>query len=274
MKFSPKKLLPLKKPANQTNMLDTVNNKTGISMVIHGPPGIGKTTGVCHLDNICIMRDKEERSIIPYKEKGFFKNVPVMKPLQSWNDFEDQIDWFCDQNYKTLIIDSLTGLENLMMEEGLERYTVLNKEFTESQFFSFETGSRICSLRMWFKEFIQVLNDKVLEKGKNVIMLAHSEVKLNKNPEGEDFEVYVPKLSKYSWQQTHRWCNYVIFYGYTFTTERKGLKTKAKAMDRTLWLKKQHFAEAKCNDDSIEDECIIPSDAKDTSKTLKELFKL
>jgi hypothetical protein len=100
-------------------------------------------------------------------------------------------------------------------------------DWTSKGFFSYYAGPTGAAQKDW-PEFIEKL-EMLRESGKNVILIAHSQVKQFENPDGPNYERYTPFLDKRIWAATHRWAPCIFFYQFQVDVQKIGIKHKAKS---------------------------------------------
>jgi hypothetical protein len=138
----------------------------------------------------------------------------------------------------SLIFDSATGFEKLCFQHHCDKY--FNGDWSKEGFYAFQQGPKNAAKTDWPK-FLDAL-DMIRRAGINVVLIGHSQVKPYSNPEGADYDQFIPYLDKETWQQTHRWAKAVIFYNHNVALEKKGLKTKVKTGSEERFLYTTHSA--------------------------------
>ena len=126
--------------------------------------------------------------------------------------------------FKTLVIDTVGGLEQLCAEY------ICTKQFRgdwgEKGFSGFGRGWESC-VPEW-RNLINLLDRIRIKQGMQVLMLGHSQVKTFKNPEGPDYDRYVPELHHKIWAATSKWADLVLFGNFFVEVQEDGLKHKGK----------------------------------------------
>jgi len=127
--------------------------------------------------------------------------------------------------FKTLVVDSVDWLEALVWQAACEKKGVSNIE-------AFGYGKGYIEALEYWRLFIQALSALRDDKGMGVVLLAHSKIEPFRNPEGEDYDRYMPRLHKLASSVLREWCDEVLFASYkTFVKQADsggGMKTAAK----------------------------------------------
>lgn len=119
--------------------------------------------------------------------------------------------------YKTIVIDTVDALEALIWAAVCARGQVKSIED-----FGYGKGY-VVALNEW-RQIIDAI-ETLRAKGYNVITLGHSLIKPFKNPEGEDFDRYIPKLHEKAGALIKERADAVLFCNYRNAT-RKDAQTK------------------------------------------------
>lgn len=125
-------------------------------------------------------------------------------------------------DFRTVVLDTLNGAERLAQEHTCQ--THCSGDWT-----SFDAYGRGVKLTLpYIIELTQAL-DRLRERGKGIILLAHSQVKTFRNPQGPDYDRWEPVLAKESWAHLDRWADMVLFGQFeVIAEEKKGQKAKAR----------------------------------------------
>ena len=154
-------------------------------MLIYGLPGIGKST----------FAADAERPVFIDTENGSSKlGVARMPNVESWEDVKGAIAELTseDHPYKTLVLDTVDGLESWMSSHVCKQANKANLTA-----FGFNKGPDIV-LDEW-RALVALIERLQRARGMRVILVGHSVVRGFKNPEGEGFDYYTPKLNEKAW---------------------------------------------------------------------------
>ena len=194
-------------------------------IVWYGPPGAGKTSFGSQFRECLFMIDNQETGIQTLKANGIVKgDIPVLPIMDNWEDVIACLKEIvaADIPYKTLVIDTLGGMERLCHNYCRER----DFKGNNGKFVAFAAGNRT-SLPYW-NEFLGLL-DQIRDKGITILALAHSEVRNTRNPQGDDYDIWQPSLSKESMIAVTKWADSVIFVSPAIELDDDAKGTKAKA---------------------------------------------
>lgn len=205
------------------------NGKEALSLFLYGPPGVGKTSVLAHFPNVGFLIDSQElgiRTLTEYdlcpepviiEEADAFPQV--LKFLYRVAQGEVPID--------TLIIESMTGIETLCFQHHCHMF--FEDDWSKSGFYSFQQGPENAAKTDW-PQFIDAL-EAVRQQGINTVVTAHSVIRPYKNPQGPDWDQYMPAMNKHTWLQLKRYVKAVLFYNYSVSVDKKGLRQKAMGDD-------------------------------------------
>jgi len=195
--------------------------KKPISLVIHGLPGVGKTDFAAQFERPVFLIDPQETGIIDLVEYNRTKPPHQIVEVDNFArllQIGDKLPTYLKQGVKTLVFDSMTGMENLCFRSHCAKHFA--GDWSKEGFFSYQQGPKNAAKTDWV-EFLDML-ELFMTEGISVILIAHTEVKPHSNPTGMDHDRYVPFMDKATWQQIHRWGRAVIFYGYHYEVAKKG----------------------------------------------------
>jgi hypothetical protein len=161
-------------------------------IVIHGQPGVGKTTFAANADKaILILTERGLGTLkvdaIPTDENGKPRVATSFdEVLQCFEALGEQ-----EHDYKTVVIDSLDALEPLIWEATRKR---LGCATIESP--GWGKGYREATNVEW-KQFLDCVFSMGDEKGMTVIMIAHSTFTHIDDPERPAYDTVTLNLHKY-----------------------------------------------------------------------------
>lgn len=152
-----------------------------IKTLVYGPEGVGKST---------FASESASPVFIPVEEGTNALDVKRFPRPETLQDFLDAIIELGkgEHEFKTVVVDTIDALEPLIWAAVCKKG---KKDSIED--FGYGKGYTI-ALAEWLTVLHYLERLRAL-KGINVVLLAHSQVKTFKNPEGEDFDRYELKLA-------------------------------------------------------------------------------
>lgn len=157
---------------------------------VYGPSGVGKTTLLASVPDI-ILFDIEAGSGDVDVARYMFNPADELlghRP-RTLDEVRNGMRWLRDQPhpFRALGIDTMDALEALVMSHITRRENVRSLE-------DFGFGKGWVMFQEEFRLLLSQLEDLRSRRGLDIIMLAHSTVRTHKNPSGDDYDRYVPKL--------------------------------------------------------------------------------
>ena len=208
-------------------LLNTKAEFRNPNLFLYGPPGVGKTvTGAC-FPNPLFVRDKQEDGINTLKTSNLVDpNIPVMPVAETWMELLQQMAWIASKSegFQTLVVDTIGGLERLCAEHICK--TQFRGQWGEKGFGGFGRGWEAC-VPEW-RRLINAFDSIRDKKGMQIVLLAHSQVKMFKNPEGDDYDRYQPELHHKIWAATSKWVDMILFANFFVEVEESGLRKKGR----------------------------------------------
>lgn len=124
-------------------------------------------------------------------------------------------------NYRTVVIDSLDWLEQLIWSDVCRKRNVETiEDIGYAKGYTF-------ALTQW-REVLTGLDALRNERGMSIVLLAHSKIEKFENPETDSYDRYVPRLHKSAAAVVMEWCDEVLFATYKVFT-----KTTDEGFNRT-----------------------------------------
>ena len=165
----------------------TENIKTPLICTIFGDPGLGKTSLAATFPNpIFILAEDGLKSVSPRPH-----SFPLLKDV---NEIFECLKYLRKEkhDYKTLVIDSISQLDQLFMAY------ILASDSNAKSFASSHGGygapfQMLSGLHGRVRKYVGVLAN---ELGMNTVFISHVEVENISPPDGEPYSKYDLKLSK------------------------------------------------------------------------------
>lgn len=153
-------------------------------ITIYGKQGIGKSTlGGQFPDPLFLLTEKN--ALVGCKSLGLFKTYEDL-----WNEVDEllKLETF---PFKTLVLDSVSALDELVKNRTLEKSPLIGKDKRAPETLAEAWGGygagfeKAAALHRALKHKL----DKFQDKGVTVVYIAHLEVKNYKSPEEEDYNI-------------------------------------------------------------------------------------
>lgn len=182
-------------------------------VLMYGVHGVGKSTFGAMAENPIFITTEEGTNDIECDRFPLAtKYADVLSALGALYSEEHE--------YQTVVIDSLDWLERLIFAEvcakrGVE--TIEDIGFAKGYIFA---------LTQW-REVLAGLDALRLERGMQVILIAHAAIEKFANPETDTYDRYAPRLQKQASALVQEWCDEVLFATYKVHT-----RTTSEGFDR------------------------------------------
>lgn len=185
-----------KQPASWLSKVSEGPLEHARSVLIYGPPGIGKTTAAASFPKPLIVALDDGSDDL---------DVARVKGVRSLQDLGALIDELKEQSeYKTLVIDGITELEEAV-------WTFVCKEHGKKNIedFGFYKGQRSYAPPIW-RQLFKRLDCLRAQTGMWVVIVGHDRVENHKDPEAETFQRYVPAIDQSAVTLIKGWCDEVF----------------------------------------------------------------
>lgn len=171
------------------SILDSITKgkKTAYAFTICGDAGTGKTTLASTFPNPIFIKSEDGTGLLNVDSFPLVKNVDTL-----WEQLRALIKE--EHNYKTVIIDSVTGLEDMFAQYIIESDPKKPKSIN-SALGGYGAGlNALANMHGRVRKAAQML----LEKGINVVFIAHTETTVLELPDQDPYHRYDLKLGKRS----------------------------------------------------------------------------
>jgi len=152
---------------------------------------------------------------IPFPGGSVTKYSQLIEALM---DIETQ-----DHGFKTLVIDTIDRLESLVWDHVCAKAGAKYKTIED---FGYGKGY-VVALQCW-RDFAQKLDQIRLKRGMQIVLIAHSQIKTFRNPEGDDYDRYVLRLHDKAAGFIKEWADVVAFMRFDESASKLQGDTKAK----------------------------------------------
>lgn len=184
-------LLSTIQPANATWKAQRV--------IIHGLEGVGKTTFASTFKNPVLAPIEDGAGNVDIKSFPLIPHYGAMCNVINALHHETP--------YQTLVVDSLDWLERLVWAETCQRH---GKKSIED--FGYGKGY-VEAMNVW-GELLGGFDSLRLQRGMDVVLIAHSDIKRFESPETEPYDRYQIKLHKAASALFEEWADVVLFVNY------------------------------------------------------------
>lgn len=194
-------------------------------IALHGPDGSGKTT---------FGADAPGAIFLPSEDGSGFLDVARFPAPRDWQDHLDAIDALIADpgDFKTFVWDSLDHSEAMLHDHLCREHGVKLVEDIGGGY-----GKWVNVVVDAWRVVLARLERLQRERGLNLVLIAHSQIKNFANPEGPDFNRYQLKLADKSAAVLREWCHTVAFVQFEQFGEKdartkkvKGVSTGARIM--------------------------------------------
>lgn len=233
--------------------------------------GYGKTSTWAFARNPIYMMAKGETGLETLVSEKQIPPTPHFHELMNWGEVIETTKALLkeDHEYKTLILDAAGSFEALMHQSVCDEH--YKGEWGEKGFTSYMRGYEV-SLPVW-QDWLDRLDALRVQRGMTIVLLSHVQIKPFANPEGENYDRYIPVLHAKTWAITERWLDIVLFGNWYTIVESKGGKGKGKGGQTRFIYTQRHAAYDAKNRHGLPEEIAIPNDGPESGyKALKEAF--
>lgn len=255
----------------KTTTSSPLDNKPPLSLVIYGPPGIGKTALAARFPKPIFVADPTDEGIIDLVEWNQAPKPQGIKIVKTFQALLRTLRQIADNpgGARSLVIDTLTGMQHLCFAFHCKEY--FNGDWSNKGFMNFRQGPANAAEVDW-PRFLGAL-DEVRKKGLHIITLAHQQSRTEEDPEGGEYLKMVPFLEKPIWQETNRWAKGIFYYTHRVRVIKDKGKAKAQSGsgERVLYVSGMDTFTAK-NRFGLVGEVDGGESANDTYSNLMEAF--
>lgn len=163
--------------------------KRPFKTAIYGPPGVGKSK---------LAATAESALFINMENALFHLDIHSTPHLKTYEEVRDASAFAYNSDYKTIVYDCVDNLDDMIVSKVLSDANVVRikdgkPEWTSLDDFGYGKGYFLAK-KKW--DVVFSMFNAFVEKGKNIILVGHSQVVNFKDPAGEDFDTYTIKMGK------------------------------------------------------------------------------
>lgn len=173
--------------------------------LIYGVPGIGKSSFAATFRNPVLLPIEDGCSAID------IQSFPL---VTNWQQVVDAIQALHGEHqFKTLVIDSLDWLESIVWKATCDHF---NKESIES----FAYGKGYVEVDRWWRHLMAGLDSLRYNKGMDIVLIAHSEIKTISPPDTDPYDTYQLKMHKRAFALWVEWAETICFLNYRVNIQK------------------------------------------------------
>lgn len=220
--------------------------------LICGVPGVGKSSLAANYPNplfIDVEGSTEKLDVARTEAKTYSELIEVVNWILTSKESDE---------FETIVFDTIDWIENIVIKE------ILRVDHTSSiadhKAYGFGMGDK--RIDEFFRENIITRLEQIRAKGKNIVLVAHSEIKGVEDPIHGRFDQYQIDTGKTVRKVIQEWANNVLFLNFdTMVEYRKGLeKNKLKSVGRYIHTEQTPQFQAK-NRDNLPTKIKLTEDA-------------
>lgn len=182
-------------------------------ILLYGPQGLGKSTFGATFDKPIMARTEDgsgniDVATFPDLVTSFADIEAVIKALHG------------EHNFKTAIVDSLDWLEPLVWKKQIDEQPVTDKGAPVNNIEDYGWGKGYAMADTWWRYLMGGFDSLRLNKGMNIVLIAHAEIKSYTSPETDPYDRYQIKLQKRAFALWQEWADMVLFAKYKTSIQK------------------------------------------------------
>lgn len=200
----------------------------GERVLLFGPDKIGKTSLVTHAPKPAWI-DLEDST-------KHIEDVNRVEGVSTWADMRAALQHDALWNdVETIVIDTGTAAQELCQNHLFTTRKANNETPTSLEDYGYGKG-----YRYFFEEFEKLLGDldRLVNRGKNVVLICHSMVTLVPNPAGDDYKRFEPYLQASDKNNIRDrvcgWVDHILFMRMDIAVDEKTKKARGSGT-RCVW---------------------------------------
>lgn len=171
--------------------------------VLYGPHGIGKSTWASQWPSPFFVQTEDGLAHLDVPTWGLCVTLE-----QAWAQIMELSSE--EHGYETVVVDSVDWLEKLIWDQ------VCN-DGGKKDIGQFDYGKGYASATKKFANLLKSLNG-CRDKGMDILLLAHCEIKPFRSPDAEQYDRYKPKLHDAASSLMQEWADEVLFCNFKIYT--------------------------------------------------------
>lgn len=176
-------------------------------ILLYSVQGLGKTTFASTFDHPIFIRTEDGAGAL---------EVPTFPQLvTSFDQMEAAINALHGEHpFRTMVLDSLDWLEPIVWAKqmAMAPYSEKGKEIKTIEDYGFGKGYAMAL--DWWRYLMGGLDSLRFNRGMQIVLIAHSEVKRYDSPETDPYDRYGIKLHKGAFALWQEWADMVLFANY------------------------------------------------------------
>jgi hypothetical protein len=214
--------IEVQQPKKRLSLVTSGKVERPFRMLMYSPEGCGKTT---------FAAGAPSPIFIPTEDGSSHLDVARFPRPTSWAEVIEDVRSLKveDHKYKTLVIDTLDWAEPLcwakVVADAVPTKDGKRAESIEEVGGGYGKGFQ-AAVDVW-RQLLSEIEILQAAKGMHVILLAHSALKMYRNPEGEDFDRYTVKFQEKAAGLFREWCDELLFANFeTFAQKDKSKRIR------------------------------------------------
>lgn len=195
----------------------------------YGPEGVGKTSLAADADSIVLDIDRGSGHVDVKRYP--FRDGDDGHIAESLDEVYGAIDDLLvhPHDHKALAIDTADALEALVWRKVCEgKHTKSGDKIEGIEDFGFGKGYNIAADE--WRRLLHRLDALRIKRGMHIIFIGHSLVKSFKNPVGDDYDRYRPKLDDRALGLLREWCEVIGYVAFDDIAKRNAGATRARGV--------------------------------------------
>lgn len=182
-------------------------------VILYAPEGIGKST----------LAAQFPKPLFLDTEEGTHHLDVARLNIKNWGELLTALDELekNENDFQTVVIDTIDWAEQLAIVDMIAKDNAANKKIKSIEDYGF--GKGYIFLRDKIQEELLPALNALMKKGKNILLVAHSQVKRFELPDTDGFDRYELKLERKTCPILKEWADLILFGNWqTRVVERDG----------------------------------------------------